>query len=62
MTIETLPFDSYPDGGRSLLGKPKGDLARRGYGRQPLAWCGFAPIADSTCQSLRDGFSSRSTT
>lgn len=42
MTIETLPFDSYPDGGRSLLGKPKGDLARRGYGRQALAWCGFA--------------------
>jgi len=42
VTIESLPFDSYPDGGRSLLGKPKGDLARRGYGRQPLAWCGFA--------------------
>jgi hypothetical protein len=42
VTIETLPFDSYPHGGRSLLGKAKGDLARRGYGRQALAWCDFA--------------------
>lgn len=36
-----LPFDAYPSGGRVLLGKPKGDLARRGYGRDALAWCGF---------------------
>jgi hypothetical protein len=42
VTIETLPFDSYPEGGRLPLGKPKGDLARRGYGRDVLAWCGFA--------------------
>lgn len=36
-----LPFDAYPSGGRVLLGKPKGDLARRGYGRDAIAWCGF---------------------
>lgn len=36
-----LPFNDYPSGGRALLGKPKGDLARRGYGRDALAWCGF---------------------
>ena len=26
------PFDRYPQGGRALLGSPKGDVARRGYG------------------------------
>ncbi len=36
-----LPFAAYPSGGRVLLGKPKGDVARRGYGRDVLAWCGF---------------------
>jgi hypothetical protein len=37
----SLPFVGYPSGGRTLLGKPKGGLARRGYGRDALAWCGF---------------------
>lgn len=36
-----LPFNAYPSGGKVLLGKPKGDLSRRGYGRDALAWCGF---------------------
>jgi hypothetical protein len=36
-----LPFTMYPNAGRRLLGRPKGDVARRGYGRQVLAWCGF---------------------
>jgi hypothetical protein len=36
-----LPFDGYPSGGRALLGRPKGDIARRGYARDVLAWCGF---------------------
>lgn len=37
-----LPFASYPNGGRELLGKPGGSLARKGYGRDVLAWCGYA--------------------
>jgi 5-methylcytosine-specific restriction endonuclease McrA len=36
-----LPFASYPGGGRELLGRPHGDVARRGYGRDILAWCGL---------------------
>lgn len=41
MTGERLPFEAYPKGGRTLLGKPKtGDgTARRGYGVDVLAWC-----------------------
>ncbi len=39
--VAALPFATYPSGGRSLVGRPKGDLARRGYGRDVLAWCGF---------------------
>jgi hypothetical protein len=39
--LAPLPFEAYPSGGRTLLGKPKGDLARRGYGRDALSWCGF---------------------
>lgn len=42
MISAELPFAAYPKGGRKLLGKPKGDLARKGYGRDVLAWCGFA--------------------
>jgi len=38
-----LPFLTYPDGGRTLLGKPKwGDgTARRSYGLKALEWCGY---------------------
>jgi 5-methylcytosine-specific restriction endonuclease McrA len=38
-----LPFLSYPNGGRTLLGKPKwGDgTARRSYGLKALEWCGY---------------------
>lgn len=38
-----LPFSSYPEGGRSLLGKPRwGDgTARRSYGIKALEWCGY---------------------
>lgn len=36
-----LPFSAYPSGGRGLLGRAKGGLARRGYGRDVLEWCGF---------------------
>jgi len=41
-TATGLPFLSYPDGGRTLLGKPKwGDgTARRSYGLKALEWCG----------------------
>jgi hypothetical protein len=37
---QAIPFREYPDGGQRLLGRPKGDVARRGYGRQVLQWCG----------------------
>lgn len=38
-----LPFPSYPQGGRTLLGKPRwGDgTARRSYGVKALEWCGY---------------------
>ena len=38
-----LPFDSYPGGGRVLLGKPMwGDgTARRSYGLKALEWCAY---------------------
>lgn len=36
-----LPFGAYPGGGRELLKPPRGDVARRGYGRNVLEWCGF---------------------
>jgi hypothetical protein len=38
-----LPFPSYPQGGRSLLGKPRwGDgTARRSYGVKALEWCAY---------------------
>lgn len=38
-----LPFPSYPQGGRTLLGKPCwGDgTARRSYGVKALEWCGY---------------------
>lgn len=39
MSIVSLPFDSYPGAGRKLLGRPTGDVARRGYGRKVLTWC-----------------------
>lgn len=39
--MDGRPFSAYPSGGRALLDRPKGDVARRGYGRQVLAWCGF---------------------
>jgi hypothetical protein len=29
---DPLPFAAYPGGGRSLLGVPRGDVCRRGYG------------------------------
>ncbi len=37
------PFARYPDGGRSLLGRPRwGDgTARHSYGLQVHEWCGF---------------------
>jgi hypothetical protein len=41
--LGALPFESYPLGGRVLLGKPKwGDgTARRSYGVKALEWCGY---------------------
>jgi hypothetical protein len=44
-----LPFASYPEGGRSLLGRASGDTARRGYGlafmkktgQTTCAYCGL---------------------
>lgn len=38
-----LPFVAYPQGGRTLLGKPRwGDgTARRSYGVEALKWCGY---------------------
>jgi hypothetical protein len=38
-----LPFEAYPQGGRTLLGKPKsGDgTARRSYGVKALEWCAY---------------------
>jgi hypothetical protein len=52
MAIETLPFVSYPDGGRKLLGRVKGDTCRHGYGLQfqqitrqhSCAYCGMSLI------------------
>jgi hypothetical protein len=38
---KTLPFANYPSPGRALLGRPKGDLARRGCARDVLAWCAW---------------------
>lgn len=42
-TPTPTPFDGYPEGGRSLLGKPRsGDSsARRGYGRDVLRYCRY---------------------
>jgi hypothetical protein len=47
--IEPLPFDTYPSGGRTLLGKVSGDNCRKGYGLRFLeltgqtrcAYCGL---------------------
>jgi len=39
MSTVNLPFDGYPGGGRELLGRLRGDVARRGYGRKVLTWC-----------------------
>jgi hypothetical protein len=38
-----LPFPSYPQGGRLLLGKPRwgNGTARRSYGVKALEWCGY---------------------
>lgn len=49
-----MPFDSYPHGGRQLLGRRTGDNARRGYvlrlqqltGQTSCAWCGVDLVAD----------------
>jgi hypothetical protein len=35
-----LPFTNYPGGGREPLGRPHGDVARRGDARALLDWCG----------------------
>lgn len=47
------PFDSYPYGGRALLGRAGGDTARRGYGlrfmqktgQTSCAYCGLDLVA-----------------
>lgn len=32
MSADSLPFDNYPEGGRQLLGRRKGNNCRKGYG------------------------------
>jgi hypothetical protein len=53
-----LPFDGYPRGGRSLLGKPRwGDgTARRSYGVDALRWCGYKCAYCGLDMSTFDGW------
>jgi len=41
MTMPDIPFIGYPQGGRELLTLASGDLSKRGYGREVLAWCDY---------------------
>ena len=51
-----LPFTAYPEGGRRLIGKPRGDVARRGYGRNVLKWCGFQCVYCGLDMAVFDGW------
>ncbi|MGD0862934.1 MAG: HNH endonuclease [Candidatus Limnocylindrales bacterium] len=51
-----LPFASYPGSGQELLGPPHGDVARRGYGRDLLAWCGERCVYCGLDMSVFEGW------